>query len=94
MREQDRDQVKSNWEMKEKFADEQRIKAEEQMRRTQEEMALRMGKQEEELRRRQQENTLFMQVSWELRDVGVLLLNDDTLWSVFMNFFDYIPNLF
>lgn len=48
--------------MKEKYADEQRIKSEEQMRRTQEEMALRMGKQEEELRRRQQENTLFMQV--------------------------------
>ena len=63
MREQDRDQMKTNWEMKEKYADEQRIKSEEQMRRTQEEMALRMGKQEEELRRRQQENTLFMQVS-------------------------------
>lgn len=62
-REQDRDQIKNNWEMKEKFADEQRIKSEEQMRRTQEEMAVRMGKQEEELRRRQQENTLFMQVS-------------------------------
>lgn len=66
MREQDRDQIKSNWEMKEKFADEQRIKSEEQMRRTQEEMTLRMGKQEEELRRRQQENTLFMQVSGEM----------------------------
>lgn len=61
-REQDRDQIKNNWEMKEKYADEQRIKSEEQMRRTQEEMAVRMGKQEEELRRRQQENTLFMQV--------------------------------
>lgn len=62
LREQDRDQVKSNWEMKEKYADEQRLKSEEAMRRTQEEMALRMGKQEEELRRRQQENTLFIQV--------------------------------
>lgn len=61
-REQDRDQRKSNWEMKEKFADEQRMKNEEQMRRTQEEMSMRMSKQEEELRRRQQENTLFMQV--------------------------------
>jgi len=60
-REQDRDQRKTNWEMKEKFADEQRMKSEEQMRRAQEEMAMRMSKQEEELRRRQQENTLFMQ---------------------------------
>lgn len=60
-REQDRDQRKSNWEMKEKFADEQRMKNEEQMRRAQEEMSMRMSKQEEELRRRQQENTLFMQ---------------------------------
>lgn len=48
--------------MKEKFADEQRMKNEEQMRRAQEEMTMRMSKQEEELRRRQQENTLFMQV--------------------------------
>lgn len=62
MREQDREQRKSQWEMKEKFADEQRMKTEEQLRRTQEEMALRMGAQEDELRRRQQENSLFMQV--------------------------------
>lgn len=76
MREADRDQVKNNWEMKEKFADEQRIKSEEQMRRTQEEMALRMGKQEEELRRRQQENTLFMQVSDAAKTKFLNLLYD------------------
>lgn len=62
-RELDRDQRKNQWELKERFAEEQRNKSEEQMRRTQDEMAIRMNRQDDELRRRQQENTLFMQVS-------------------------------
>lgn len=63
-RELDRDQRKNQWELKERFAEEQRNKSEEQMRRTQDEMAIRMNRQDDELRRRQQENTLFMQVSY------------------------------
>nr|CAD7441456.1 unnamed protein product [Timema bartmani] len=60
-RELDRERQKREWEMKERQAEEQRLADEERMRRSQEEMSLRMHHQEEELRRRQQENTLFMQ---------------------------------
>ena len=47
--------------MKERTVDEQRTREEELMRRTNEDMQLKMTRQEEELMRRQQENTLFMQ---------------------------------
>lgn len=61
-REQSRDQRKTQFEMKERFAEAQRIKTEEQLRHTQDEIAVRMNRQEEDLRRRQEENNLFMQV--------------------------------
>lgn len=61
MREQDRDRQKREWENKERQAEEFRLRDEEEMRRTQEGMQLRMQKQDEEMRRRQQENSLFMQ---------------------------------
>lgn len=47
--------------MREKHAEEQRNRDEEQLRRSTEDMQMKMHRQDEELRRRQQENTLFMQ---------------------------------
>lgn len=61
MREQDRERQKREWENKERQAEEFRVRDEQEMRRTQEGMQLRMQKQDEEMRRRQQENSLFMQ---------------------------------
>lgn len=62
-REMDREQRKSEWEMKERYAEEQRKNTEEQLKRSQEDMNERITRQDDELRRRQQENTLFMQVN-------------------------------
>ena len=61
MREQDRDRQKREWENKERQAEEFRVRDEQEMRRQQEGMQMRMQKQDEEMRRRQQENSLFMQ---------------------------------
>lgn len=61
MREQDRDRQKREWENKERQAEEFRVRDEQEMRRQQEGMQLRIQKQDEEMRRRQQENSLFMQ---------------------------------
>lgn len=47
--------------MREKQAEEQRVRVGEQMRRTANEMQMNMNRQDDEMRRRQQENTLFMQ---------------------------------
>lgn len=60
-REMDKERSKREWEMKERQAEEQRMRIEEQMRRQQEELQNRMMNQDEEMCRRQQENNLFMQ---------------------------------
>lgn len=57
----DRERQKLEWEMKERQAEEQRIRDEEMMRRHQEELSMRMHHQEDEMRRRQ-DNNVFMQV--------------------------------
>lgn len=62
-RELDREQRKSEWELKERYAEEQRKNTEEQLKRNQDDMNQRINRQDDELRRRQQENTLFMQVN-------------------------------
>lgn len=60
-REMDKDRQKREWEMKERLAEEERVRQEEVMRRQQEEMEGRMMAAQEDMRRRQQENSLFMQ---------------------------------
>lgn len=60
-REMDKERQKREWEMKERMAEEERVRTEETMRRQQEEIEARMMASQEDLRRRQQENNLFMQ---------------------------------
>lgn len=60
-RELDKERQKRDWELKQRHVEEERLRTEELMRRTQEDMEARMVAQQEELRRRQQENSLFMQ---------------------------------
>lgn len=94
-REMDREQRKTEWEMKERYAEEQRVKTEEQLRRQQDDMAMRINRQDDDLRRRQQENTLFMQVNYCFAvnfSILILFLNDEKIWSVFMNLFDLTLN--
>lgn len=53
------------------MVEEQRTREEENIRRQQEAMQVKMQRQEEELRRRQQENTLFMQVKFDFFSFSV-----------------------
>lgn len=61
VRELDKERQKREWEMKERQAEESRQRADELMRRQEEDLQSRIMRQEEEMRRRQQENNLFMQ---------------------------------
>ncbi|XP_057652693.1 hrp65 protein-like isoform X2 [Diorhabda carinulata] len=59
-REMDKDRQKREWEMKQRQVEEERMRAEELRRRSQEHLESRLSVQDE-LRRKQQENNLFMQ---------------------------------
>lgn len=58
----DRERQKMEWEMKERQAEEQRLRGGEMFRRQNDDLALRIHHQDEEIRRRQQDNSMFMQV--------------------------------
>ncbi|XP_050534003.1 hrp65 protein-like isoform X2 [Daktulosphaira vitifoliae] len=60
-REMDRERQKMEWEMKERQAEEQRLRGGEMFRRQNDDLAMRIHHQDEELRRRQQDNSMFMQ---------------------------------
>ncbi|XP_066155503.1 hrp65 protein-like isoform X1 [Euwallacea fornicatus] len=60
-RELDKERQKREWEMKERMAEEERVRQEDVMRRQQEELEARMMASQEDMRRRQQENNLFLQ---------------------------------
>lgn len=61
-REMDRERQKMEWEMKERQAEEQRLREEDIFRRQTEDLNMRMHHQDEEMRRRQQDNSSFIQV--------------------------------
>jgi len=58
----DRERQKMEWEMKERQAEDQRLREEDIFRRQSEDLSMRMHHQDEEMRRRQQDNSSFMQV--------------------------------
>lgn len=58
----DRERQKMEWEMKERQAEEQRLREEDIFRRQTEDLNMRMHHQDEEMRRRQQDNSSFIQV--------------------------------
>lgn len=60
-REMDRERQKMEWEMKERQAEEQRLREGDLFRRQNEDLSMRMHHQEDEMRRRQ-DNSSFMQV--------------------------------
>jgi len=58
----DRERQKMEWEMKERQAEDQRLREGDIFRRQSEDLSMRMHHQDEEMRRRQQDNSSFMQV--------------------------------
>jgi len=58
----DRERQKMEWEMKERQAEDQRLREGDIFRRQNEDLSMRMHHQDEEMRRRQQDNSSFMQV--------------------------------
>lgn len=61
-RELAKEKQKREWEMRERLVEQERIRTEEMMRKSQEEMDTWARRQQEESSRRQDENELFLQV--------------------------------